>query len=271
MAEFEEEVTGEEIPVEETPEETTTEETPVEDAPVEETPIEETPVDESIEDEVPEDETIPPANEEEETPPSDETEQPPVKTEEELAEEERQEEIATMAEMIESWETVDEIISMDAPFEDKLEAISKSNFTAASLLVAMMNDYARDFKGYVEPKIGAARTNRVYQAIMGVIREKDEAVFRAKFNLINLFFLTYGKEGGAFNPIMLNRYTIEQGDSLSTKEVNTFHIITALISTLADASTRNKEKSSVGGFSASTATVLTDDNVSRVKEYYGMD
>lgn len=176
-----------------------------------------------------------------------------------------------LVDSIDSWEAVGTLLSMDKPILEKIDTIIGSSFIDGKLFTAIFKDYAVDFKVDVDAKIGAARTNRLYKTILSVIREKDANVFKVKFDLINLFFLIYGKTTDAYNVLMLNRFTVEQRNVLSSKEINTFHTITTIIALLADASTRNVEKKNVAGFAANELNVLTEAEVSRIKDYYGMD
>ena len=225
--------------------------------------IEETPVDTQ------EPETTPEVVEEQpgETPESEVT---PEITDEQL--EETQEEPETQntgneeelpGVAINSWDDVKSVIAMKTSVDNKLEILSTCGFKPVELFVAFYMDYGKTMGPKVNEQEGARFNTRLYNNLITTLREQDDAVFKIKFDLINLIFRNGAKD--AFNEFRLCRFSDLQ--KISEKQLTTYHRLVVLIFSLADASTRAKNKKPLAGFSA-TNTELNDNDVSRLKRYY---
>ena len=167
--------------------------------------------------------------------------------------------------VVNSWSDVNTVLELDTSFTNKIEILSKCGFKPVEILAAFYKDYLNGMTPKVQSDVGAKYNTRLYNNLLKAIRTDDPEIFKTKFDIINMFFIL-GADG-AFNEFRLTRFSDIQ--KLSTAQLDTYHRLTVLISTLADAATREKNSKAVGGFNADN-TVLTDDDVSRLRKYYGM-
>ena len=164
---------------------------------------------------------------------------------------------------INSWDDVKSVIAMKTSVDNKLEILSTCGFKPVELFVAFYMDYGKTMGPKVNEQEGARFNTRLYNNLITTLREQDDAVFKIKFDLINLIFRNGAKD--AFNEFRLCRFSDLQ--KISEKQLTTYHRLVVLIFSLADASTRAKNKKPLAGFSASN-TELNDNDVSRLKRYY---
>lgn len=255
----EEVVTGEEVeavveeavvtdePVVEASSEVKEEETP--EAPVEES-VPEEPIAEVEDEKALPEETPPEVNEKEELPAEGDA--------------------VELSEKIDNWEDVTALIKHKATIGTKIEAIRLCNFIPAKLLIAILDDYKKAVVANPSIPNGAKENTKLYNTIYSVINEKDDAIFKIKFDLVNFYFLNENKaDDSVFVQFKLNRYS-EAQKTLSNDQINTYHILNEIICSLADASTRVKEAKLLSGFTGDR-TVLNDVAVNRIRNYYGMD
>jgi hypothetical protein len=164
---------------------------------------------------------------------------------------------------VNSWDDVKSVIAMKTSVDNKLEILSTCGFKPVELFVAFYMDYGKTMGPKVNEQEGARFNTRLYNNLITTLREQDDAVFKIKFDLINLIFRNGAKD--AFNEFRLCRFSDLQ--KISEKQLTTYHRLVVLIFSLADASTRAKNKKPLAGFSASN-TELNDNDVSRLKRYY---
>ena len=171
---------------------------------------------------------------------------------------------------INSWGDVKQVLSLQTTVVNKLAMLSKCGFKPVELFVAFYIDYGNSM-GTLESGMkvteqeGARLNTRLFNNLLNIVREKDDEVFKIKMDIVNFVF----KDGGddAFDDIKLCRFSDSQ--KLSSKQLSTYHRLAVLISSLADASTRGKNKKSLSGFGGNN-TVLTDEDVARLKRYYNL-
>lgn len=164
---------------------------------------------------------------------------------------------------VEGWGDVKNVIALDTSIGNKIEILSRCGYKPVELFVSFYIDYANTMSPNVNEQDGARFNTRLYNNIMTVLKEADDAVFKTKFDLINLIFKDGAKD--AFNEFRLCRFSDIQ--KVSEKQLSTYHRLVILIYSLADATTRATNKKPLVGFSGSN-TELTDDMVSRIKRYY---
>lgn len=172
---------------------------------------------------------------------------------------------------VESWEDVKKVVTAKASVGDKIEHLVSCGFKPVELFVAFYVDYGNTMTPSVVPSVGAQINTRLFNNLITTIREKDDQVFKAKFDIINLIFKNGAKDAegnwGPFFEARLTRFTDLQ--KLSAVQINTSTILTTLISSLADAGTRDVNKKSLVGFS-NEYTTLSDEDVSRLRRYYNL-
>lgn len=129
--------------------------------------------------------------------------------------------------------------------DEKLNTILKSSIFAFSILAGKLIDYRdhmhRD-QGTMEIATGAYKNQDLFREIMNVLNNTNDDIYRTAFAIINLTFKTYKGEEEAFNFYSLARY---DWGWASKKDSDTFGMLVSVISLLADANTREENKSKI--------------------------
>ena len=154
----------------------------------------------------------------------------------------------------------------------KLDQVAISPFLAISIVGGKLKDYKdimhRD-NGQLELKQGASRNNQLYKAIMSVLKQEDDEIFKAGFNLINIIFKSFASEDEAFNHYSLTRYDAGWDNQ---KDLSTYNKLCVVITTLADAKTREELKTTIdfNKLRDRDKTNFTDKIVDRLVSYYNV-
>lgn len=156
--------------------------------------------------------------------------------------------------------------------ESKLDQVAVSPFLAISIVGGRLKDYKEDMhrnNGQLELKQGANRNNQLYKTIMSVLKQEDDEIFKAGFNLINIIFKSFATEDEAFNHYSLTRYDAGWDNQ---KDLSTYNKLCVVITTLADAKTREELKTTIdfNKLRDRDKTNFTDAIVNRLVSYYGI-
>ncbi len=156
--------------------------------------------------------------------------------------------------------------------ESKLDQVAVSPFLAISIVGGRLKDYKEDMhrdNGQLELKQGASRNNQLYKTIMSVLKQEDEEIFKVGFNLINIIFKSFATEDEAFNHYSLTRYDAGWDNQ---KDLSTYNKLCVVITTLADAKTREELKTTIdfNKLRDRDKTNFTDKIVDRLVSYYGI-
>lgn len=167
---------------------------------------------------------------------------------------------------ISGWDEVKKFLEVDIDFKDKLIHLSKCESVEVATFASFFLDYdVAMSKGVESDSIGGKLNTRLYNQIMKVLREKDETVFKIKFDLINLVFKR--NIHGSYDEFKCCRYSTS---TASTKvALNTYHILVVIISSLADRQHRDKNKKAFTSLT-NVNNLLTLADISRIKRYYEM-
>lgn len=156
--------------------------------------------------------------------------------------------------------------------DSKLDQVAVSPFLAISIVGGRLKDYKEDMhrdNGQLELKQGASRNNQLYKTIMSVLKQEDEEIFKVGFNLINIIFKSFASEDEAFNHYSLTRYDAGWDNQ---KDLSTYNKLCVVITTLADAKTREELKTTIdfNKLRDRDKTNFTDKIVDRLVSYYGI-
>jgi len=184
---------------------------------------------------------------------------------EDSEEEDEEDDAEPLTDPINSWEDVATFLTKPYTAKEKILHLSKCDFLAASTFVSFFIDYGNKMGGAMEPVAGGRQNSRLYSQLIKAVNEKDETLFKIKFDLINLVFKENVND--SFSEFKLCRYSADQTDTALV--LNTYHILSVIISSLADLAIRKKNKTAFTSFTGKD-TVLTDANISRIKRYYEM-
>lgn len=156
--------------------------------------------------------------------------------------------------------------------DSKLDQVAVSPFLAISIVGGKLKDYKdimhRD-NGQLEIKQGASRNNQLYKTIMSVLKQEDDEIFKAGFNLINIIFKSFATENEAFNHYSLTRYDAGWDNQ---KDLSTYNKLCVVLTTLADAKTREELKTTIdfNKLRDRDKTNFTDKIVDRLVSYYNV-
>jgi hypothetical protein len=149
----------------------------------------------------------------------------------------------------------------------RLRELVKNGPTVAKLLLAKLLGYADAMSATViDSKIGAGRNYDLYNTLIGVLAEEDQAMFKLKFDIVNLVFKEYRSE--SFNDVKLHRFDKEWPRDTTT--LNTYQNLVTVITALCDLNDRVKQMKLISFDKAFdiTTTTFTPDMISAVKRYY---
>ena len=156
--------------------------------------------------------------------------------------------------------------------ESKLDQVAVSKFLAISIVGGRLKDYKEDMhrdRGLMDLKQGANKNSQLYKSIMAILKQEDDEIFKAGFNLINIIFKSFGGEDEAFNHYLLARYDAGWDNQ---KDLATYNKLCVVITTLADAKTREELKTTIdfNKLRDKDKTNFTDKIVDRLVSYYGI-
>ena len=158
-------------------------------------------------------------------------------------------------------------------FDEKLRTVAKNGISEVRTIAAGLiayQDQVSDKNGLVDVKFVAGKNKNLLNLIKKVLElkgENSDTKFKTMFDLVNLAFIAYSKDG--YNILNLHRGDLHWTDR---KELNTFNILTVIISDLASLATRKEKAAKID-----LNKVLTKDEVSlsenainRIKAYYNV-
>jgi len=158
-------------------------------------------------------------------------------------------------------------------FDEKLRTIAKDGIsevrTIAAGLVAYQ-DQVGDKNGLVDVKFVAGKNKNLLNLIKKVLElkgENSDIKFKTMFDLVNLAFIAYKKDG--YNIFNLHRGDLHWTDR---KELNTFNILTVIISDLASLATRKEKaiKIDLNKVLTKDEVSLSENAINRIKAYYNV-
>lgn len=149
----------------------------------------------------------------------------------------------------------------------RLQELAKNGPTVVKLLVMKLLGYA-DVMGatVVDAKIGAGRNYDLYNTLISILGEEDQALFKLKFDIVNLVFKEYRAE--AFHDTKLHRFDKEWPRDATT--LNTYQNLVTVITALCDLNERKKQMKTLSLEKAFdiTTTAFTAHMISAAKRYY---